>query len=54
MKNFSESLIDYIENELKQTTIATGLRQALNKMVNLGNDCIFVIKNSGYYTTQRK
>lgn len=30
---FSESLIDYIENELKQTTIATGLRQALNKMV---------------------
>lgn len=28
---FSESLIDYIENELKQTTIATGLRQALNK-----------------------
>lgn len=33
---FSESLIDYIENELKQTTIATGLRQALNKNGNLG------------------
>lgn len=51
MKNFfSESLIDYIENELKQTTIATGLRQALNKNGNLGEMIAFVIKNSGYYT----
>ena len=47
---FSESLIDYIENELKQTTIATGLRQALNKNGNLGEMIAFVIKNSGYYT----
>ena len=43
---FSESLIDYIENELKQTTIATGLRQALNKNGNLGEMIAFVIKNS--------
>ena len=47
---FSESLIDYIENELKQTTIATGLRQALNKNGNLGEMIAVVIKNSGYYT----
>ena len=39
---FSESLIDYIENELKQTTIATGLRQALNKNGNLGEMIAFV------------
>lgn len=47
---FNEGLIDYIENELNQSTIATGLRQALNKNGNLGEMISFVIKNSGYYT----
>ena len=28
---FSDTLIDYIENELKQTTIASGLKQIIAK-----------------------
>ena len=46
----SYNVKEWLENELKQTTIATGLRQALNKNGNLGEMIAFVIKNSGYYT----
>lgn len=47
---FSEGLIDYIENELKQTTIAAGIKQIIAKKGELGEKIAFVIKNSGYYT----
>lgn len=47
---FSDALIDYIENELKQTTIASGLKQIIAKKGELGEKIAFVIKNSGYYS----
>ena len=47
---FSDTLIDYIENELKQTTIASGLKQIIAKKGELGEKIAFVIKNSGYYS----
>ena len=47
---FSEELIDYIENELGLTTIASGIRQIIANKGELGEKISFVIKNSGYYT----
>lgn len=47
---FSDSLIDYIETELKQSTIASGLKQIIAKKGQLGEKIAFVIKNAGYYS----
>ncbi len=47
---FSDGLIDYIENELEQKTIASGLRQIIANKGTLGEKISFVIKNSRYYT----
>lgn len=47
---FSDGLINYIENELKQTTIAAGIRQIIANKGLLGEKIAFLIKNSGYYT----
>ena len=47
---FSEGLIDYIENELKQPHIASGIRQINANKGALGEKISFLIKNAGYYT----
>ena len=47
---FSDSLLDYIENELNQQTIAAGIRQIVENQGGLGEKISFVIKNSGYYS----
>ena len=47
---FGESLINYIENELEQRTIASGLHQIIENRGSLGEKISFVIKNCGYYT----
>jgi tetratricopeptide (TPR) repeat protein len=47
---FSDALIDYIENELKQITIAAGIRQIIANKGTMGEKIAFLIKNSGYYT----
>lgn len=47
---FNDSLIDYIENELRQPTIASGIRQIIANHGELGEKIAFLIKNSGYYT----
>lgn len=47
---FRDNLIDYIENELKQPNIASGIRQIIANKGSLGEKISFVIKNSGYYT----
>ncbi|MBQ2643244.1 MAG: tetratricopeptide repeat protein [Eubacterium sp.] len=47
---FGEKLINYIENELGQTTIASGLKQIAANRGELGEKISFVIKNCGYYT----
>ena len=47
---FNDVLIDYIENELGQTTIASGLRQIISNKGALGEKISFLIKNSGYYS----
>lgn len=47
---FGESLINYIENELNQKTIASGLCQIIENKGSLGEKISFVIKNCGYYS----
>ena len=47
---FGESLINYIENELEQKTIASGLYQIIENRGSLGEKISVVIKNCGYYT----
>lgn len=47
---FGDSLIDYIENELNQKTIASGLKQIIANKGTLGEKISFVIKNSRYYS----
>jgi tetratricopeptide (TPR) repeat protein len=47
---FCDTLIDYIETELNEPTIASGLRQIIAKKGELGEKISFVIKNSGYYS----
>lgn len=47
---FSEGLIDYIENELKQPHIASGIRQINANKGALGEKISFLIKNASYYT----
>lgn len=47
---FSEGLIDYIENELNQQGIASGIRQIIANKGEIGEKIAFVIKNSGYYS----
>ena len=47
---FGEVLINYIENELNNKTIASGLRQIIENNGALGEKISFVIKNCGYYT----
>jgi len=47
---FGDSLIDYIEHELNNKTIASGLRQIIENRGALGEKISFVIKNCGYYT----
>ena len=42
---FSDGLIDYIENELEQKTIASGLRQIIANKGTLCEKISFVIKN---------
>lgn len=41
---FSDTLIDYIENELKQTTIASGLKQIIAKKGELGEKLPLLLK----------
>lgn len=47
---FSDGLIDYLEHELGQATIASGLRQIIANKGELGEKIAYVIKNSGYFT----
>lgn len=47
---FCDGLIDYIEHELKQTTIAAGIRQIIANKGTLGEKISFLIKNAGYYS----
>lgn len=47
---FGDALIDYIEHELKQTTIAAGIRQIIANKGSLGEKISFLIKNAGYYS----
>lgn len=47
---FSEGLIDYIENELNQPNIASGIKQIIANKGEIGEKIAFVIKNSGYYS----
>ncbi len=47
---FCDSLIDYIEHELKQTTISSGIRQIIANRGTLGEKISFLIKNAGYYS----
>lgn len=47
---FCETLIDYIENELKLPNIAAGIRQIIANKGTLGEKISYLIKNSGYYS----
>ncbi len=47
---FGEVLINYIEHELNNKTISSGLRQIIENHGALGEKISFVIKNCGYYT----
>lgn len=47
---FSDTLIDYIENELKDTNIASGLRKIIANNGMIGEKISFLIKNAGYYS----
>ena len=46
---FDEKLIDYIENQLDNTKVASGLRQAIEHDATLSEMVSVVIKNSGYH-----
>lgn len=47
---FGETLIDYIENELKLPNIVAGIRQIIANKGTLGEKISYLIKNSGYYS----
>lgn len=47
---FSSSLIDYIENELQDSNIASGLKRINANNGLIGEKISFVIKNAGYYS----
>lgn len=47
---FNEGLLEYIEEELNQPSIAAGIRTIIDNKGSLGEKVAFVIKNSGYYS----